>query len=305
MYPACTFLGPFVYLRCTWGRLSARPCPRTAVVCPPSLSRAARAWRAEGASVLSADAVPVPLPGGHADARRASGPAGVQRLGLRHRERRHGGRRSQGTTACSALEGHQRALHAARPDSLAHVGRGDGHPNVVPRLYLSVMLPSGLTPNPHAPRVGLRKRGTSVRLLNGRSFHGTIPGNACLSLEEHWLRDELARQLGGITEAFLGVGGRADVLTPDRVFEVKPAASVRGLVDDAVDGGDPAADVHQVALADAGQPLGDPGGRGFLCAEGLAPFLPYSRASSGVGSQAGSPSSFHASRSGACRRSPR
>jgi hypothetical protein len=151
MYPACTFLGPFVYLRCTWGRLSARPCPRTAVVCPPSLSRAARAWRAEGASVLSADAVPVPLPGGHADARRASGPAGVQRLGLRHRERRHGGRRSQGTTACSALEGHQRALHAARPDSLAHVGRGDGHPNVVPRLYLSVMLPSGLTPNPHAP----------------------------------------------------------------------------------------------------------------------------------------------------------
>lgn len=68
-------------------------------------------------------------------------------------------------------------------------------------------------------------RRTSIRLLNGRSFHGIIPGNACLSLEEHWLRDALARQLGGITEAFLGVGGRADVITPDRVFEVKAASS--------------------------------------------------------------------------------
>ena len=40
--------------------------------------------------------------------------------------------------------------------------------------------------------------------------------------------------------------------------------AVRRLVDDAVDGGDAAADVDGVALADAGQPLGDPGGRGLL-----------------------------------------
>jgi hypothetical protein len=33
MYLAYTFFGPFVYLRCTWGRLSAGPGRRMAVVC--------------------------------------------------------------------------------------------------------------------------------------------------------------------------------------------------------------------------------------------------------------------------------
>ena len=36
MYLACTFLGPFIYPRYTWGRLCAGPGPRTTVVRRPS-----------------------------------------------------------------------------------------------------------------------------------------------------------------------------------------------------------------------------------------------------------------------------
>ena len=94
MYLACTFLGPFVYLRYTWGCLSAGPGRRTAVVRQPSLFTS-------GAGLEGRRAVPglaprarfLPSPEDRAGARRASGPAaGVQRLGLRDPERRHGGR---------------------------------------------------------------------------------------------------------------------------------------------------------------------------------------------------------------------
>lgn len=47
-----------------------------------------------------------------------------------------------------------------------------------------------------------------------------------MSCAEHLLRDELARQIRGITEAQLEFG-RADILTADAVFEVESAAKWR------------------------------------------------------------------------------
>lgn len=66
---------------------------------------------------------------------------------------------------------------------------------------------------------GLMK--SELTVPNGRVVSGYRPGGAAISHLEHELRDELARQVGGLTEANLGYG-RADVLTSDRAFEVEP-----------------------------------------------------------------------------------
>lgn len=69
------------------------------------------------------------------------------------------------------------------------------------------------------------QRGT-VTLPDGRQITGWPPGMAGGRLLEHRLRDELAAQLGGITEATLPYG-RPDVLTATAVFEVEPAKNWR------------------------------------------------------------------------------
>jgi hypothetical protein len=66
----------------------------------------------------------------------------------------------------------------------------------------------------------------TVILPDGRRITGWPPGAAGGQLLEHRLRDNLATQLGGITEAQLPYG-RADVLTKDTVFEVEPAENWR------------------------------------------------------------------------------
>ena len=59
-----------------------------------------------------------------------------------------------------------------------------------------------------------------IALPDGRQITGQQPGTAGGQLEEHRLRDKLAEQLHGITEAVLPYG-RADVLTAKAVFEVE------------------------------------------------------------------------------------
>lgn len=59
-----------------------------------------------------------------------------------------------------------------------------------------------------------------LRVPNGRSVHGWLPGLSSITLTEHALRDQLATQMAGLTEAHLGYG-RADVLTAETVFEVE------------------------------------------------------------------------------------
>jgi hypothetical protein len=66
----------------------------------------------------------------------------------------------------------------------------------------------------------------SVVLPDGRIIRVAKPGMAGVTLEEHRLRDALARQLGGITEACLPYG-RADVMTGAAVFEVETAPKWR------------------------------------------------------------------------------
>ena len=66
----------------------------------------------------------------------------------------------------------------------------------------------------------------SVILPDGRRITGQPPGCAGATVIEHWLRDDLARQLRGITEAVLPYG-RADVMTAKTVFEVEAAQSWR------------------------------------------------------------------------------
>jgi len=66
----------------------------------------------------------------------------------------------------------------------------------------------------------------TITLADGREFTGWPPGTASARLEEHRLRDKLASQLGGITEANLPYG-RADVLTTTAVFEVERADNWR------------------------------------------------------------------------------
>jgi hypothetical protein len=76
---------------------------------------------------------------------------------------------------------------------------------------------------PGTARSDLRE---TVILPDGRQVTGWPPGAAGGQLLEHRLRDKLATQLGGITEAQLPYG-RADVLTKDTVFEVEPAENWR------------------------------------------------------------------------------
>ena len=76
---------------------------------------------------------------------------------------------------------------------------------------------------PETARSYLRE---TVVLPDGRQIVSWPPGAAGGQLLEHRLRDKLATQLGGITEAQLPYG-RADVLTKDTVFEVEPAENWR------------------------------------------------------------------------------
>ena len=96
MYLAYTFLGPFIYLRYTWGCLSAGPGRRMAVVRQPSLFTSGAGLEGPGGPKVPGLAPRsrfLPSPEDRAGAWRASGcAAGVQRLGLRDLERRHGGR---------------------------------------------------------------------------------------------------------------------------------------------------------------------------------------------------------------------
>lgn len=66
----------------------------------------------------------------------------------------------------------------------------------------------------------------SVTLPDGRIIKGSAPGMSACTLKEHVLRDLLADQLHGITEACLPYG-RADVMTAAAVFEVETAAKWR------------------------------------------------------------------------------
>jgi hypothetical protein len=77
-----------------------------------------------------------------------------------------------------------------------------------------------------APTTARRYLRRSITLPDGREITGWPPGTAGGQLEEHRLRDKLAAQLGGITEACLPYG-RADVLTATAVFEVETARKWR------------------------------------------------------------------------------
>jgi hypothetical protein len=59
-----------------------------------------------------------------------------------------------------------------------------------------------------------------VAVPNGRTVGGYLPGLCRGKLPEHALRDKLATQIKGVTEASLGYG-RVDVLTAQTVFEVE------------------------------------------------------------------------------------
>jgi len=76
------------------------------------------------------------------------------------------------------------------------------------------------------PQVARRYLRATISLPDGRLIVGGQPGTSGATLLEHELRDRLAGQLGGITEAVLPYG-RADVLTASAVFEVEPYRSWR------------------------------------------------------------------------------
>lgn len=65
-----------------------------------------------------------------------------------------------------------------------------------------------------------------LTLPDGRKVFGRMPGASGIVHPEHQLRDELARQVGGVTEAVLPYG-RADVMTEKLVFEVESAGNWR------------------------------------------------------------------------------
>jgi hypothetical protein len=77
-----------------------------------------------------------------------------------------------------------------------------------------------------APSTARRYLRASITLPDGRVITGQLPGCAGVTVTEHRLRDELASQLRGITEASLPYG-RADVMTAAAVFEVETAANWR------------------------------------------------------------------------------
>lgn len=77
-----------------------------------------------------------------------------------------------------------------------------------------------------APATARRYLRRTISLPDGRTIYGWPPGAAHGHLLEHQLRDKLAAQLYGVTEAVLPYG-RADVLTATAVFEVEPRRSWR------------------------------------------------------------------------------
>lgn len=77
-----------------------------------------------------------------------------------------------------------------------------------------------------SPATARRYMREQVTLPDGRVITGHAPGASAVTLPEHDLRDRLAKQLGGITEASLPFG-LADVLTANTVFEVEPCGSWR------------------------------------------------------------------------------
>jgi hypothetical protein len=77
-----------------------------------------------------------------------------------------------------------------------------------------------------SPATARRHLRRAVTLPDGRQVTGWPAGMAGGQLLEHRLRDKLAAQLGGITEANLPYG-RPDVLTASAVFEVEPAKNWR------------------------------------------------------------------------------
>ena len=86
-----------------------------------------------------------------------------------------------------------------------------------PLLYCRISRPSQrITELPDrmtvSPATALRYLRKGVTLPDGRQIEGHAPGVAGATLPDHELRDELARQLNGMTEAVLPYG-RADVLT--------------------------------------------------------------------------------------------
>lgn len=66
----------------------------------------------------------------------------------------------------------------------------------------------------------------TVTVPNGLEVSGYAPGEYPVTLLEHDLRDALATQTGGVTEATLTYG-RADIMTTTFAFEVEPFASWR------------------------------------------------------------------------------
>src|SRR6266545_1082706 len=93
------------------------------------------------------------------------------------------------------------------------------------------------TPEAH----GAKHRKASIHVPDGRSISGILPGYAgnrggesmdlflarqrgcpaTETIQEYCLRDELARQLGGLTEVQVSLGF-ADLATDKAVFEVEP-----------------------------------------------------------------------------------
>jgi hypothetical protein len=83
-------------------------------------------------------------------------------------------------------------------------------------LFRMPLAPDAITELPDrmtvSPATALRYLRKGVTLPDGRQIEGHAPGVAGATLPDHELRDELARQLNGMTEAVLPYG-RADVLT--------------------------------------------------------------------------------------------
>lgn len=66
----------------------------------------------------------------------------------------------------------------------------------------------------------------AIRVPNGTLVAGRMPGFSGVTLLEHQLRDRLAFDVGGLTEATVPYG-RVDVLTSTIAFEVEPIRSWR------------------------------------------------------------------------------
>ena len=71
---------------------------------------------------------------------------------------------------------------------------------------------------PEIPR--LYRPDQAVLLADGREIPADNPKTASRSKPEHWLRDQLAFKVRGLVEARLPFG-RADIMTPQRIFEVE------------------------------------------------------------------------------------